>query len=114
MTEASNAPCSMSGAFELHDGCDLASFKPAVDEFSQHLRDEGYLLSWRIWRRARHDGYDSNSPDLEVMIEMTFVDHAAAVESWEYVERWLKPMQGLHIASNAQIRDPFFVLMNEV
>jgi len=104
----------MFGAFNLRDGCDLASFKQAFEAFSQHLKDEGYLLSWRMWQRARHDGYDSNFPELEVMIEMTFVDHAAAQESWDYVESRSEPMHGLHIASNAQIKDAFFVLMNEV
>lgn len=104
----------MFGAFNLRDGYDLASFKSVYDAFCQHLKDEGYVASWRIWERARHSGYDSGFPDVEIMIEMTFVDHAAALESWDYVESRSEPMHGLHFASNKQIRDAFFVLMNEV
>lgn len=114
MTSSEQTSCSMFGGFNLRDGSDLASFKLAFDAFADHLKDEGYLLSWRVWQRSKHDGYDSNFPGVEVMIEMTFKDRAMAEASWDYVERRSKPMHGMHVSAYRQIKDPFFVLMSEV
>ncbi|MEM9138941.1 MAG: DUF6614 family protein, partial [Pseudomonadota bacterium] len=96
MSEETSRPCSMFGAFDLRPGHELAAFKAAFGAFCQHLKDEGYLVSWRIWKRSRHPGYDSQFPDIEVMIEMVFANRAAAEASWAYVEGGSNPMRRLH------------------
>ena len=106
--------CSMFGGFNLRDGNDLASFKSAYDAFCLHLKDQGYVTSWRVWKRAYHDGYDSNFPDVAVMIEMAFPDHAASLACWDYVESQSEPMHSLHLATNIQVKDTFFTLMQEL
>lgn len=104
----------MFGAFNLRSGCDLASFKAAYDPYCEHLKERGYLQSWRVWRRAYHDGYDARFPEVSVLIEMRFHDHAAALACWDYVEAGSEPMKSLHVAANRQVTEPIFALWHEL
>ncbi|MEM7289983.1 MAG: DUF6614 family protein, partial [Pseudomonadota bacterium] len=69
--------CSMFGAFNLKDDTDIESFGQAYNAFCKHLKAKGYLVSWRLFERAFHDGYDANCPSSRILIEMKFHDHQA-------------------------------------
>jgi hypothetical protein len=113
MDEYGHKTSSMFGAFNLRENTDFPRFKSAFDSFCNHLKDEGYLASWRLWERAYHDGYDTRFPDASVVLEMCFQDHQTALDAWDYIESKEEPMHGLHKAMNAQITDTYFVLCNE-
>jgi hypothetical protein len=113
MTEHS-ALCSMFGMFNLRGGIDLPAFKTDYDALCEHLNLEGYLISWRMWERAYHHGYDAGYPEVAVMIEMCFHDHAASLACWDYVEANEEPLKTLHMAVNSKVENSMFVLHREV
>lgn len=110
---ASN-PCSMFGTFNLRSDTDLVSFQRAFNALCEHLRDKEYLVSWRLWERAYHDGYDANFPDTTIVIEMCFHDRNAALESWDYLQSGSSPAGSLHRAVNGKVTDAHFVLCREI
>lgn len=114
MENTNTSSCSMFGAFNLQSGKTLLTFQLAFDAFCTHLKEVGYVPSWRVWERAYHDGYDTRFPDVSVMIEMRFHTYEAAMEAWDYIESKSEPMHGLHVAMNMQVTDSYFVLCNEV
>ena len=105
--------CSMFSAFNLCEGKDLSSFKQAFNAFCEHLRQSGYLHSWRLWERAYHEGYDTRFPDVGVILEMCFQDHQTSLHAWDYIEAGSEPIKTLHYAMYSQVRDAHFVLCNE-
>lgn len=106
--------CSMFGAFNLRKGKDIFSFKQAFDAFCEHLCAEGYLRSWRLCKRAYHEGYDSGFPDVEVLLEMCFHDHKTSLVCWDYVEAGSEPMKTLHVEMNRQVHDAIFALYHQM
>ncbi len=114
MTEQTPNTCSMFGAFNLRSGYDLTTFKAAFDAFCDHLNEAGYLISHRLWRRARHEGYDTRFPDVAVVLEMRFHSYQASLDAWDYVGMRTEPLNGLHVAMNKQVQETHFVLLHEV
>ncbi len=114
MTKHQTEYYSMFGAFNLREGIELSAFKQVYDTFCEHLNQQGYVHSWRLWKRAYHSGYDAQFPDVGVMVEMCFHDHAASLASWGYVKADEEPMRSLHVAVNTKVIDAFFVLFEEV
>lgn len=104
----------MFGAFNLRSGIDLLTFKKAYDGLCEHLNQQGYVHSWRIWERAYHSGYDTRFPEVAVMVEMCFHDHDASLACWDYVEAGEEPLQTLHVAVNSKVVDSLFVLYREL
>jgi len=106
--------CSMFGAFNLREGIELSAFKRAYDAFCEHLSQQGYVHSWRMWERTYHSGYDTRFPEVTVMVEMCFHDHDASLASWDYVEAAEEPLRILHVAVNSKVQDTLFVLYREI
>lgn len=106
--------CSMFGAFNLREGVNLQDFKQAYDALCEHLSQQGYVHSWRIWNRANHAGYDARFPEVEVMVEMCFHDHDASLASWDYLETPDEPSRSLHKAVNTKVIDASFVLLRQL
>lgn len=106
--------CSMYGMFNLRETTDIERFKKAFDAFSSHLKDQNFVHDWRMFKRSYHDGYDADFPDLTIMVEVRFIDRAAADASWAYVEAGEEPLRGLHRAVNVSIKQSMFVLFEAV
>lgn len=112
---ADKAPyCSMYGMFNLRTSTDLERFKNAFDAFSSHLKDQSFVHDWRIFKRSHHDGYDADFPDMAVMVEVRFLNRAAADASWAYVAAGDEPLRSLHRAVNLSIKQSMFVLFEAV
>lgn len=102
------------GLFELKDGCYETGFQPAFDAFSGYLRQRDLLVSWRLMRRVRHDGYDRNPPATPYYVSLEFLDMAQAKSCWAYVEEGKEPLSSLHRAMNSQVRNTTFFLCSDV
>lgn len=114
MGAASNPTVTMYGIFALRDGCTADGFRTAFDAFSQHLKETGFLESWRFLVREPHSGYDARPPDVGFLVEMTFRDADQAERCYAYVEEDREPLQTLHRNVNRQSVDTHFALYREV
>lgn len=113
MHRSNSDSCSMFGAFNLRDRQTISSFEQSFDAFCEHLKSKGYVHSWKVWERAYDDGYDSQFPNVEILVEMCFYDHQASQHSWDYVESGSEPIKTLHIAVIRQINDAMFALYHQ-
>ena len=114
MTTPHTEYCSMFGAFNLRHDVELSAFKYSFDAFCEHFHQQGHVHSWRLWERAFHKGYDSNFPDVRIMLEMCFHNYEASLISWDLIEEGGEPLKSLHIHVIEKVVDSIFVLHREV
>lgn len=114
MPERQSEFCSMFGAFDLKAGNNLVSFKKVFDGFCEHLRQQGYVHSWRLWERSPHDGYDNRAPIVPILIEMRFHYHLESIVGYDYIEADQEQLRSLHRSMNQQVQDTFFALYREL
>ena len=91
-------------------------FRKALDAFSLHLREMGYVQSWMFMRRKPHQDYDNRPPNAPFSVSITFADMATAQACYDYVSENNEPLRSLHQAVFSKVvkSTASFVLLEEV
>lgn len=103
-------------ATQYHTWCNLKpgekdlEFAEAVRAYLDHLKAAGYLLDWRLSRRKLGLGGDGLG---EFHIVMEFADMGRLDALFEAVSARVDPIEGLHHAVNAKVRDLRFALYRD-
>ncbi|MEM7378202.1 MAG: DUF6614 family protein [Pseudomonadota bacterium] len=100
--------------FDLRPGCTESGFKAVYDAFAAHLRDEGFVVTWRTLRRLPHAGYDTDPPASQFAADLVFTDRPAMLSAWDHVEADGPGVQRVHRAVNRQVCNARFYLTETV
>jgi len=103
------------GTFDLREGVTASEFAGAFDTLCRHLREQSFLVEWRLAERSPHPSYDRHPPQTRHYMSMRFPDAEKMEGCYEYVARDHEPLRSLHIAIKTRIllgSQTFFMMRN--
>lgn len=98
------------GWFNLKEGESDVGFADAVAAYLDHLKAQGLIAGWRLTRRTLGLGAPQ-LPEFNLIVE---VESLAQLDgALNRVATRADPVEGLHHAVNARVRDLFFALYRD-
>ena len=90
--------------FTLKPGISEREFLPAFEAFYGHLKDMGYVRSFRVMRRQPLDGFGTPMPEFDYYVKIEFPTLEQDQACYDYVKRNEEPVRSLHRAMNAMVK----------
>jgi hypothetical protein len=92
------------GLFTLADGVSEQEFFPAFEAFYQHLRELGFVHSYRAMRRQALEGFGAPLPRFDYHVEIEFLSLEKDQACYDYVKENKEPVRSLHRAMNSKVK----------
>jgi hypothetical protein len=94
----------LNGLFTLADGISEEEFFPAFEAFYQHLKEMGFVRSYRMMRRQPLEGFGAPLPNFDYHVEIEFPSLDEDQACYDYVKEDKEPVRSLHRAMNSKVR----------
>jgi hypothetical protein len=92
------------GLFTLKAGISEPNFLSAFEAFYGHLKDMGYVRSYRMMRRQPLDGFGAPMPEFDYHVELEFASLEQDQACYDYVKKDEEPVRSLHRAMNSMVK----------
>jgi hypothetical protein len=92
------------GLFTLKAGISEPEFLSAFEAFYRHLKDMGYVRSYRMMRRQPLEGFGNPMPEFDYHVEIEFPSLEQDQACYDYVKRNAEPIRSLHRAMNSMVK----------
>jgi hypothetical protein len=89
--------------FDLKPGVIERDFRKALEDFCEHLRDQGYVIEWRWMRQIVPPGPSFPRPTQSQFVAFEFSDAETEQRCYEYVAANAEPIRSLHRAMNSKV-----------
>ena len=74
------------GIFDVGVGHTEAQFAAAFTALREHLVEAELIADGRMLRRVPHENYESDPPNLALLVELDFESSVQAERCWDYIE----------------------------
>ena len=92
------------GLFTLVDGVSEQEFLSAFAAFYGHLKERGFVRSYRVMRRQSLDGFGAALPDFDYHVEIEFPKLEKDQACYDYAKKNEEPIRSLHRAVNSKVK----------
>lgn len=92
------------GLFALVDGVSEEEFLLAFDAFYGHLKEKGFVRSYRMMRRLPLNGFGAVLPDFDYHVDIEFPSLEQDQACYDYVQGNEEPIRSLHRAMNSMVK----------